>query len=264
MKKLVTAACALVAGLALADGVESANIVGYQQVTLSQQWTILGVNFTAVDGSNISLQDAIPYVEGMTAANTVNNADQIQIQNASGGYDTYYMSNGKNAKNATVAGLEHKWASGYTAATTTLAPGTAFWFYRKDATSPITINIAGGVSMIASYAKQLDGTWKHIANPYPTDLPLNDGIPYVEGMTAANTVNNADQIQIQNAAGGYDTYYMSNGKNAKNATVAGLEHKWASGYTLATASIPAGKGAWFYRKGDTDFAITIARPYTIE
>ena len=252
------------AGLALADGVESANIVGYQQITLANQYTILGVNFTAVDGSNLSLQDAVPYVEGMTAANVNSAADQIQIQNASGGYDIYYMSNGKNAKNATVAGLEHKWASGYTAATTTLAPGTAFWFVRKTAESPLTINIAGGVSMIASNSKGIDGNYKLIANPYPTDLPLNDGVPYVEGMTAANVNSAADQIQIQNASGGYDIYYMSNGKNAKNATVAGLEHKWASGYTAATASIPAGKGAWFVRKGSTDFTVTIARPYTIE
>ena len=142
---------------------------------------------------------------------------------------------------------------------------TAFWFYRKDTTSPLVINIAGGVSKIASYDKQLDGTWKHIANPYPTDLLLNPGIPYVAGMTKANKLSEADQIQIQNASGGYDTYFMSNGYNAKNKAVDGLENKWStSDYKVSTAAIPAGKGAWFYRKGDTDFAITIVRPYTIE
>ena len=133
----------------MATGVESANIVGYTTATLSQQWTILGVNFTAVDGSNLSIQDALPYVDGMTKGANVNTADQIQIQNASGGYDTYYMSNGKNAKGGTVDNLEGKWAKG-------------------------------------------------------------------------------------------------------TAT------------TATTDSIPAGKGAWYNRRGDTDFAITIARPYTIE
>ena len=103
MKKLVTAACALVAGLALADGVESANIVGYTEVTLNKEWTIFGINFTAVDGSNLSLQDAVPYVDGMAKGANTSAADQIQIQNASGGYATYYMSNGKNAKGGTVA-----------------------------------------------------------------------------------------------------------------------------------------------------------------
>ena len=138
----------------MADGVESANVVGYEQVTLSEQWTILGVNFTAVDGTNsISLQDAVPYVAGMTKGNKVNESDQIQIQDGAGGYNTYFMSNGLNAKgNKTIAGLEGKWT-----------------------------------------------------------------------------------------------------------TAAGSE-----AYLPVTASIPAGKGAWFYRKGSTDFEITISRPYTIE
>ena len=153
MKKLVTAACALAAGLALADGVESANIVGYQQVTLTEQFTILGVNFTAVNGSDISLQDAIPYATGMTKGNKVNEADQIQIQDGAGGYNTYFMSNGLNAKgNKTIDGLEGKWT-----------------------------------------------------------------------------------------------------------TAAGSES-----YKPVTASIPAGAGAWFIRNGNTDFVITIARPFTIE
>ena len=120
--------------------------------------------------------------------------------------------------------------------------------------------------MIASNSKGIDGNYKLIANPYPTDLPLNDGVPYVEGMTKANVDSAADQIQIQNAAGTYDIYYMSNGKNGKNATVSGLDGKWAAAgkYVVADAAIPAGKGAWFVRKGNTDFTITIARPYTIE
>ena len=248
--------------------VQSANIVGYQQITLTQQYTILGINFTAVDGSDLSIQDAVPYVEGMTKAAVVNNADQIQVQNAAGTYDTYFMSNGYNAKGNAVAGLDGKWSAGGKAAvsTATLAPGTAFWFIRKDATSPITINIAGGVSMIASNSKGIDGNYKLIANPYPTDLPLNDGIPYVAGMTKAAVVNNADQIQIQNAAGTYDTYFMSNGYNAKGNAVAGLDGKWSQGGKAAvtTAAIPAGAGAWFVRKGSTDFNITIARPFTIE
>ena len=267
MKKLVTAACALAAGLALAE-VESANIVGYTTATLSQQWTILGVNFTAVDGSNIKIQDAIPYVDGMTKGAAAAAADQIQIQNASGGYDTYFMSNGKNAKGGTVANLEGKWAKGGTTTATedTIAPGTAFWFFRQTATAPLTVKVAGGVSVLASYDKQINQAWKHIANPYPTDLPLNDGIPYVSGMTKGAAAAAADQIQIQNASGGYDTYYMSNGKNAKGGTVTGLEGKWAKmgTTTKTTDSIPAGKGAWYGRKGDTDFEITIARPYTIE
>jgi predicted phosphohydrolase len=110
-------------------------------------------------------------------------------------------------------------------------------------------------------------TWKHIANPYPTDLPLNDGIPYTDGMTKGNNdLATADNIQIQNALGGYDTYYMSNGKNAKGATVAGLDGKWAQAgqYTpTTTGMIPVGSGAWYMRRGSTDFTVQVVRPYAL-
>ena len=98
------------------------------------------------------------------------------------------------------------------------------------------------------------------------EIALQDAVPYVEGMTKGNTTTTADVIQIQKAGGGgYDTYYMSNGKDAKGGTVAGLEGKWSqSGKTAPTdAVIPAGKGAWYLRKGADAFDITVARPFAL-
>ncbi len=246
--------------------VESANMVGYTEVTLTQKNTILGVNYTAVDGSAISLQDAIPYTAGMAKGANTSTADQIQIQTASGGYDIYFMSNGKNAKGGTVAGLEGKWTKdGQNVASATVPAGSAFWYIRNTYDTPLTIKIAGGVSLIAQSNKEINLQFKHIANPYPTDLPLNDGIPYVAGMTKGANTSVADQIQIQTASGGYDIYFMSNGKNAKGGTVAGLEGKWTKdGQNVADAAIPAGKGAWFIRKGSADFDLVITRPFSIE
>jgi hypothetical protein len=96
-------------------------------------------------------------------------------------------------------------------------------------------------------------------------IALNDAVPYVAGMTKGNNIANADNIQIQTAAGGYDTYYMSNGKDAKGGDVAGLEGNWALSGTMTPteAVIPAGKGAWYLRRGTTDFDITIARPFDL-
>jgi hypothetical protein len=132
----------------------------------------------------------------------------------------------------------------------------------KDTDPELTLTVAGAVSMLASSDKEINETWVHIANPYPTDLPLNDGIPYVEGMTKGNAAANADQIQIQDGNGGYKTYYMSNGKDAKGGSVTGLEGKWANIGTTkaATDVIPAGKGAWFCRKGSEAITLTIANP----
>jgi len=247
--------------------VESVNIVGYNNVTLDKQWTIIAANFEAVGGGAIAIQDAFPYSDGMTKGNTTATADVLQIQNAVGGYDTYYLSNGKNAKGATVAGLDGKWAAGgtYSPTTATIVSGTALWYNARNPSSTLKITVAGQALTTAASDMPINLTWKHIANPYPTDLPLNDGIPYTDGMTKGNTTATADMIQIQNALGGYDTYYMSNGKNAKGATVAGLENKWAAGgtYSPATASIPVGSGAWYMRRGSTSFTVQVVRPYAL-
>jgi hypothetical protein len=267
MKKLVTAfaACAL-AGLVDAQ-VESVNIVGYNTVTIDKQWTIIAANFEAVGGGAISLQDAFPYSDGMTKGNNDTIADVLQIQNAVGGYDIYYLSNGKNAKGATVAGLDGKWAAAasYSPTTATIAPGTALWYLARNPSSTLKITVAGQALNTAAGDMPVNLTWKHIANPYPTDLPLNDGIPYTDGMTKGNNDTTADNIQIQNALGGYDIYYMSNGKNAKGATVAGLDGKWAAAasYSPTTAAIPVGAGAWYLRRGTTDFTVQVVRPYAL-
>ncbi len=268
MKKIMFGLAAATAIGAFA--IESANIVGYQQVELTSKNTIVGINYLGVGGQAMSLNEAVPYVEGMTKGNGLTTADQIQIQTATGGYTTYYMSNGKNAKNAAVAGLEGKWAKGgtYAPTTDTVSAGQAFWYVRQayqEGDPSLVLTVAGEVCTLASSPKAINLQYTHIANPYPADLPLNDGIPYVEGMTKGNGLTTADQIQIQTATGGYTTYYMSNGKNAKNAAVAGLEGKWAKGGTYAptTDTIPAGKGAWFCRKGDANFEITVARPFDL-
>ena len=270
MKKVMFAA-AVAAGLAaFGDGIESANTVGYQQIELTSKNTIVGINFLGTDGNAMSLNDAVPYVTGMTQGNAAATADNIQIQTSTGGYTVYYMSNGKNAKGQTVTGLEGKWAkAGTTTATTdTVAAGQAFWYVRQNYTDgdpALTLTVAGQVCTLASSAKDINIQYTHIANPYPTDLPLNDGIPYVTGMTQGNAAATADNIQIQTSTGGYTVYYMSNGKNAKGQTVANLEGKWAkAGTTTATTdSIPAGKGAWFCRKGSENFQITVSRPFDL-
>ena len=72
----------------------SANIVGYNTVTINQEWTILAVNFSQVDGSNLSIQDAFPPQAGMTKGMSTSDADQIQVLKNDGGYKIYYLSNG--------------------------------------------------------------------------------------------------------------------------------------------------------------------------
>ena len=148
MKRVLTAFAALAAAAAFADGISSANIVGYTTVEVPNQYTILAVNFNGIGGEAMSLNDAVPYVAGMTKGNNIASADQIQIQNATGGYDTYYMSNGKNAKGNAVADLEGKWAvaGSTTKAEASIPAGKGAWYIRKGSTD-FEINVSRPYSL---------------------------------------------------------------------------------------------------------------------
>jgi len=262
MKKLMFAA-AVAAGLAaFGDGIESSNTVGYNTVTIDKQYTILGIPFTGTTGSAMSIQDAVPYSAGMTKGGATTAADTIQIMDATGSYDVYYMCNGKAGK-GTVTGGDGKWVKDgeSVVSSATMAAGTPFWFVSKNYSTPYTITVAGQVLSTSSEQTPLNVTYQLLANPYPCDLPLNDCVPYVEGMTKGGATTAADTIQIMDAAGSYDVYYMCNGKAGKG-TVTGGDGKWVKdGESVVTdAVLPAGKGGWFVRKSDSLANITIVNP----
>ena len=68
MKKLILAAAAMAAGIAMADGITSTSVVGYNTITINKEYTLLTVNFDDVGGDALTIQKAFPYVEGMTEA----------------------------------------------------------------------------------------------------------------------------------------------------------------------------------------------------
>ena len=57
MKKVMFGLAAAAAISAFA--IESANVVGYNTVTINKQYTILGIPFTGTTGSAMSIQDAV-------------------------------------------------------------------------------------------------------------------------------------------------------------------------------------------------------------
>ena len=174
------------------------------------------------------------------------------------------MSNGKSGK-ATydTVGTWVANSDATQAATLEMAPGTAFWYGAKNYATPFTVTVAGGVITDVSKTIVINKQYTHIANPYPVALNLNESIGYVSGMTKGQS-GAADEIQIQNATGGYVTYYMSNGKSGK-ATY-DTDAKWVANSDAtqaANVSIPVGKGAWYVRRGSTDFNLVITKPYDL-
>ena len=198
----------------------------------------------------MSIQAAIPYVEGMTTGASNDTGDNIQVMQDDGTYKTYYMSNGKVGKK-TYEGTVDKWVctDDRTVATTdTIASGTAFWFVSQNgATTPYTITVAGQVLATTSETKNINQTYMLVASPYPVEIAFNDGVVITEGATQGASNDTADNIQVMQDDGTYKTYYMSNGKVGKK-TYEGTVGKWVctDDRTVATTDkFPVGKGAWF-------------------
>ena len=129
MKKLMFAAAVAAGLVAIGDGIESSNIVGYNTVTINKQYTILGIPFTGTTGSAMSIQDAVPYSAGMTKSNAASGADCIQVMDSEGNYETYFMCNGYKSK-AVVTGGDGKWVRDNESVVSSKAmpAGTPFWY----------------------------------------------------------------------------------------------------------------------------------------
>ena len=196
------------------------------------------------------IQDAIPYVTGMTQGASSSSADNIQIMQADGSYKVYYMSNGKVGKKSyDTAG---KWVSNddKTVATSdTIKSGTAFWYLSQNYATPYSITVAGKVLATTSDTMDIAQTYMLVACPYPIAVALNDNVVVSEGVTTGASSSSADNLQIMQDDGSYKVYYMSNGKVGKKSydTVG----KWVCNddKTVATMdTFPVGKGAWFVSK----------------
>ncbi len=111
MKKLVTAACALVAASAFA--VESANIVGYQQTTCIAGLNFVAPDFTQVGANTVKVGDILVLGDSVTSM-----GDNLQIIDDNGDYlsgytwssggdmgaqDGWYNDDGEFANNETIA-----------------------------------------------------------------------------------------------------------------------------------------------------------------
>ena len=128
----------------------SQNVVGYQQITIDKQYTILGCNFKNADNSVYAISNFIPYVEGMVTAKSETGADQIQVRQPDTSYKTYFMSNGYYGKGAGTyyANLDKQWISASTpgsVTTDTIPAGAGFWYIKGDASAEVTLTFTSPV-----------------------------------------------------------------------------------------------------------------------
>ena len=268
MKKLVTAACALVAASAFA--VESANVVGYTTVSLQdgQEYQLLGIPFESVsnreNGENLGIpvQDLFPdpigqgFVPGTAAAY----ADKLQFWKTSGGYFELYL-NSNTLASATFKARVNKWCNGgvlpdaswgtaNNASTKTLTPGMAFWIkrYMGTASAPIargpqTFTISGQVVVSDPVNREISAQYTLLSSafsgpfvPNPDLAGTGEAIDWIGlGAHPGTAAAYADKLQFWKDSGGYFELYL-NSNTLASATFKARVNKWCNGGVLPDAS----------------------------
>ena len=136
MKKLMFAAAVAAGLVAIGDGIESANTVGYQTTTVkANDMTMIGIQFTdtgSTDGISIN------GIKGdFTAGLTSGESDNLMVWDATTGYTAYYYFVGEEPD----PDYDYKWyevGNDELPTTDMIAPGQAAWYVRLGAATTIS------------------------------------------------------------------------------------------------------------------------------
>ena len=245
-------------GAVQADGISSANTVGYSGATINaDQWYLVGVQFADVasstevaDFNSLLSTTCTPGEFGDGSDLTFGNAPMIQVLTADGnGYNFYYYISDADDGNGNYTATEWVDASGFNLTDADVqALSKGFWF--KSHTSG-TLNCAGQVSALSSFERNVPaGQFEIVANPYPVALNLN--APTSTGFTPGEfgdgsdlTFGNAPMIQVLTADGlGYDFYYYISDADDGNGNYTATEWVDASGFNLTGTQVGVGAAFW--------------------
>ena len=196
-----------------AEGVESANIVGYQQITIQPGYSLFTVTFENVNGEDYDIQD-IKVLNANGSDYASNNKVRMQKVSPSGSYGTLYnyrLSKGGWCQAATFAGEK----------TVTFASGEGVALYNGD-TAALLLSVSGGVKLNPVSTAIPAGSYQIIGNMTPVTVDLQDVIPYIGDVVCS--ANNKVRVQKVTSSGSYDTLYnyrQSKGGWCRSATVIG-------------------------------------------
>ena len=245
-------------GAVQADGITSANTVGYSGATINaDQWYLVGVQFADVssvtetaDFNSLISTTCTPGTIGDFSDPTWNNAPVIQVLKANGqSYDFYYYIDDADDGNGNYTATAWVDAEGFNltaAAAQALSKG--FWFKSHTAG---TLTCAGQVSALSEFERNIPaGQFEIVANPYPVALSLN--APTTSGFTPGTigdfsdpTWNNAPMIQVLKANGqSYDFYYYINDADDGNGNYTATAWVNQEGFNLNGTQVGVGAAFW--------------------
>lgn len=205
--------------MATAD-VVSSGIVGYQQITIPQGYSLFTVTFKEVSGGNYDIQGIVPYTAD-GAIVTANNRVAIQKMGADGGYLTVY--NYRNARGG--------WCQGSTYLGTDavlFADGEAMCINNTTG-ADIKFQVSGAVEL-SPQSSALGTGYSLVGNMTPATIDIQDIVPRdAEGNVI--TANNRVSIQKMGTDGGYLTVY--NYRSARGGWCQGSTYVGTSAVTFA-------------------------------
>ena len=212
MKKLMIAAAAMAAGVAMAateevTQISSANVVGYTTRDVeADTYVMVGCPFEKVTGGDLHIND---FIKGGDANLYPDFQEdyfaEIQVQNG-GSYDYYWLEwDGEDEDKPYFF-----WNGVAGEADFTVKPGFCCWFRNPHA---CTITVAGQVTDTTKDSITVDAdTYTMVANPFPEAVELNGEKVICSGLSANLYPDFQEEfyaeIQILNADGGYDYYWL--------------------------------------------------------
>ena len=163
MKKIMFAAAAIAAGVAVAEGLVSSDIVGYAQNGLQEGATMVTPQFVPVAGSTLNLTELVP-----TGDETSDNVFIQTLDPYGRTVDEYGWNDWANDKACWVN-------DSYEPVTNvTFTTGQGLWVF--GSTSTQGLQSAGKVGL-NDIVVQLQNGATGTGNPFPVELNLNDIVP---------------------------------------------------------------------------------------
>jgi hypothetical protein len=266
---MMTLAAALSATAVVAE-VTSANVVGYQTITLTNGYNMIACNFDGVAGADgMTFDQLIPgTTAGLTKGALAANADNIMVFNpATKGYTTYFLYYSTKANTVN----NYKWVSGpATPSSVKLASGDAFWYNaRTNVSIQVPATFLGQVPNESAKSFSITNGYNMLSCKFAADWDPNtngttfwQGTPAIKGALAAS----ADNIMVFNpVTKGYTTYFLYYSTKANTVN----NYKWVSGpATVAPANfVKTGQGVWYNCRVTSPmapFEVPITRPYTLD
>lgn len=237
MKKMMTAfAACMIAGLVSAQ-IESANIVGYQTVSLNQnQFTHVCPTFTDIGGAKqIVLNDL-----------TGDMAELDSIQFMDPGFATqneyFYLMAGSLAPEGSASGWYDTSTDPFTPAGNAVIPAGVSVLYSSQGASQLTF--AGEVNAESVVISSEVGGFKSVGNPFPTDTTL--GAISFTGVSEMCSV----QIMDAGAATAAEYFWLESGSLAPEGSASGWYDTSTDPFSAAGSTvIAAGQGFLFNEQG---------------